>query len=464
MKKQVMYIGRIASVPGSEGFSFININSVEKQDGSPHELETKADIFLHREEFCGELQVGSTILFEVIPDTKRGVGYYRATAAVAFVEVDLLLADQPPMEGFNGMVPFGESTAASSLIVAPTPAQKYRMKAINPADIEKALENKPAATIPRDSSIPENITELLQAFLMRLFPSMAQFGSHFRLDADETELLGQLEEARGDHAALGMNEQLVVLEDEVNRFLTFRKALTFMLDEKLIRRDTIIPMEYLPDFFMAVPVWFFWAEEGSQDWMSIVADPHVHPSTSYFCDLFPSQNWSNMFQLFNRRARNLSHYKGDVIPPHVSRRIRKAVQLFDYVVIMTPYHDVAGQDWQDSSWLRSIDPYVVGFKKGVPFFFILARFSDSGTFPLFTEMVADTTAYLRANVGNLKGFNAVANPYWYLASGMGQSYQSLRDESKPAGLGDYLTGVVHQALEAFDAGQLFDWMRGKPIQ
>lgn len=103
-------------------------------------------------------------------------------------------------------------------------------------------------------------------------------------------------------------------------------------------------------------------------------------------------------------------------------------------------------------------------QEGVPFFFILARFSDSGTFPLFTEMVADTTAYLRSNVQNLKGFNVAENPYWHLANSNDNCYENLPDESKPPGLGDYLIGVVHKALEAFDAGQLFDWMRGKPIQ
>jgi hypothetical protein len=204
--------------------------------------------------------------------------------------------------------------------------------------------------------------------------------------------------------------------------------------------------------------------------MSTENDPDIHSTTRYFCDLFPSQNWSNLFQLFNRRARNLSHYKGDVIPPNVSRRIREAVQLFDYVVIMTPYHDVAGQDWQDAAWIRSIDPYVVGFKKGVPFFFILARFSDSGTFPIFTEMVADTVKYLRNNIHKLQGFNVATNPYWHNAkvpgspNPPGRSYDGLIAADKPARLGHYLISVVHQALKAFDAGQLSNWMHGKPIQ
>lgn len=471
--KQGNYTGRIATVRTTEGFAFISIQSVAKQDGSEHDLETAADVFLHQDEFSGELEVGKTVSFEAVPDQTRGKGHYRAMGAVAFVEVDLLPADEPPMQGFDPLVPFGTGQTSSSLVVMPTQIQRSLLKkTFDPKAVQKALENQPAPKVPRDSSIPENLDLFLQAFLRFLFPTMEHFGTHFRLDVDETELHKKLDQAREDHAALNMQEQFTTLEKEVAAFLSFRKALAFMQAEKLIRRDAIIPMENLPDFFTAVPVWFFWAEPGSPGWMSKNEDPEVHPSAHYFCNLFPNQNWADMYQLFNRRTRNLSHYRGDVIPPHVSRRIREAVSLFDYVVIMTPYHDVAGQDWENTEWVRSIDPYVVGFKKGIPFFFILARFSDSGTFPLFTEMVADTMAFLKQNGTKLYGFNAAHNPFWHNnaerfvnRSHLFDRIASLKGFSHSnKGLGDYLISVVAEALKAFEAGQLFDWMRGTPLQ
>jgi len=155
----------------------------------------------------------------------------------------------------------------------------------------------------------------------------------------------------------------------------------------------------------------------------------------------------------NRRVRTLKQYKGEVIPPNVARRMRKAVELFDYVVIATPYHDQAGMDWQDLQWLRAIDPYILGFKKGIPFFFILARFSDTGTFPLFNELIADTIEFLRVRKEKLDGFNLVNNPYWC-------NVEKLDMMGIPY-FGNYLMQHVGQLLAAFEAGNLFDWLRGE---
>ena len=131
--------------------------------------------------------------------------------------------------------------------------------------------------------------------------------------------------------------------------------------------------------------------------------------------------------------------------------MRKAVELFDYVVIATPYHDEAGKDWEDLDWLRSIDPYVLGFKKGIPYFFVLARFSDAGTFPLFNELVADTIEFLRARKDRLAGFDQVDRPYWY-TPGKAESFCVSQ-------LGSVLQGRVDELLAAFEAGNLFDWLR-----
>ena len=116
---------------------------------------------------------------------------------------------------------------------------------------------------------------------------------------------------------------------------------------------------------------------------------------------------------------------------------------------MTPYLDIAGADWQDMKWLRSIDPYVVGFKKGSPVFFVLARFSDTGVFPLLHELVADTMSFLQTNADKLNGFNAVSNPYWYGRNG---SHDPL---------GDLLIKRVHEMLAAYEQGRLFDWLRNE---
>lgn len=183
-------------------------------------------------------------------------------------------------------------------------------------------------------------------------------------------------------------------------------------------------------------------------------DPKVHPNLTWFCDQVPNERWCDTFLMYNRRMRTLPDYKGDLIPPRIVARMRKMAPLFDFMVIMTPYHDVAGKDWEDVQWLRSIDPYVVGFVKGVPLMFMLGRFSDSGTFPLYSELVADTIAFLKSNMDRLLGFNRARSPYWYRP---GRPNYYMEGQM----LGTNLVQHTRNLLAAFDSGNLFDWLRGE---
>lgn len=335
----------------------------------------------------------------------------------------------------------------------------FRMKAVPMATVEQVVKNEPMPDVPRVYPRVEEGQQdnLLNSFLSHLFPAMTQFTSDFRvLDADDAMLDNQVRQAAENLNELGMTNQIQRMESEVQRFKLTRSALKFTREEGLVRPDTIIPMRYLPDLFMAVPVWFYYAgrdqllkiqETNRQD------DPLAHPFTMYFCNQFQSQRWRDTFQLYNRRLRSLQDYGGegfDLIPPFVARRLKWATQAFDVVVIATPYHDIAAKDWQDANWLRSIDPYVLGFKKGIPYFFILARFSDSGTFPLYHQLVGDTIEYLRRNIDRLRGFNQVVRPYWY----KGVSPQDTISDP-----GEYLQRHVRGLLRAFDQGKLFDWLR-----
>lgn len=459
MQNNGLYVGRIATAPGHENYAFIGINSVALEDGNPHGLETTEDIFVHQDDCANPLRVGDKLQFMVTNDHTRGDGHYRAMSATQYIEpCELVQEGEQPLPGFNIVAPFGDSNCSNTgLVLSATPAQN-RMKNVDPVVVAKAVANEPALGIPRDSSVPENLDVLLQAFLQYLFPSLTPFGTHFRLDVEEEELMQQVAEANESYLALEMSDQMGVLKNEVERFLSLRKAICFMNRENLIRRDTIIPIKYLPDFFTAVPVWFFWTDEPNSPDVD-AGDPKNHPSTEYFCKLFPNQNWADFYQMFNRRFRTLRQYKGDIIPPSVLRRIREIKGDFDYLVIMTPYHDVAGRDWSDTEWIRSIDPYVVGFKKNIPYFFILARFSDSGTFPLFNELVGDTMEFLKHHVGDLAGFNAAINPYWHMTDGPRVGSDSTFYNSGP--LGNHLQDVAHKILNKFENAELFDWLRGE---
>lgn len=450
------YIGRITSVPGADGIAFIAIGSVTKDDGSPHGLNTEQDVFIHKDDCNAKLEVGAEVEFEVIPDRKRS-GAYRAIGAVKVVTAEVVPEGEQVIPGFAMMVPPVRSK--DELARAERLPVHASMKDVPAEVVAQVVKNAPMPRIPREDDIPrdeETKRKLVQWLLSILFPHMAGFGTTYDvLESSDEKLDREVEETAENYRLMGMEQEIEVMQAEVKRFKEMRGALRLMFEENLVRRDTVIPIEYLPDLFMAVPVWYFWVDQlgqntATRDWEN--PDPKPHEAVKHFCDLFPSQRWCDTFQLFNRRIRTFKQYRGEVVPPQVARRMRKAVELFDYVVIATPYHDEAGKDWENLEWLRAIDPYVLGFKKGVPFFFVLARFSDAGTFPLFNQLVADTIGFLRERKEKLNGFNQISQPYWVHANKQSTSGYKF---------GDYLMRHVDELLAAFEAGNLFDWLRGK---
>lgn len=458
MTNEQRYIGTIASAPKGEGYAFIGITGVNKEDGAPHGLETEADIFLHRDDCSCDLVVGRELSFTVSPDRKRGENKFRAFGAVEFVEVEVLPPEQP-IAGFEVAV---QEQKGGALVKRERLPVHVHMKEVPEEIVDKVLENEPMAGIPRDSGTPRTEEEkhrLASFILSMLFPNMANFGADYKvLDYSDEQLDNLEQETVQGYEELGLGDEVEVLKEEIARFKSMRDVMTLFVEEDLVRRDTIIPIKYLPDIFMAVPVWYYWTTMEENEHIHATwenDDPSTMEKVRYFCDFFKNQVWMDTFQLFNRRVRSLKMYKGEVIPPQVVRRMRKAVKAFDYVVIATPYHDEAGKDWQNIEWLRSIDPYVIGFKKGVPFFFVIARFTDAGTFPLYDELVADTIDFLKKNVTKLDGFNNISKPYWACADG--------RAHMQLPRFGDYLMNHVKNLLNKFDAGELFDWLReGSP--
>ncbi len=452
---QTRYVGRIASMPGQSNIGFISISSVTTDEKEPHSLGTSADIFIHQDDCGTKLRVGMNVIFDVVPDKQRGSGFFRAVAAVETAELELIPPGEDAIPGFSLAAP-RQSKAELALPRLPI---HNKMKPVPEETVEQAIANMPMPTVPRQNVVPqddESRKRLLQMFLLELFPSLKDFGADYNvLGCSDAELDAKTAETEKQYTDLGLGQQINAMHEEIARFKSMRAALAMIFEEGLVRQDTIIPIQYLPDLFCAAPVWYFWANQNDQaqsskDWVN--TDPEVHPAISYFCGLFPNQNWMDTFQLFNRRLRTLSQYKGEQIPPYIAKRMNKAKDLFDYVVIATPYHDQAGKDWEDIQWLRAIDPFVLGFKKGIPFFFVLARYSDAGTFPLFNELLADTIEFLKQNKEKLKNFNRVNNPFWMNPD---SSMRVMGIDNA----GDYLIRRVDTILAKFDEGQLFSWLR-----
>ncbi len=420
------YYGNVRN-SATGGSAFIDKNSVRRDDGRP--MPQEQDVFVHQDDVQGvKLAEGIELRFEMVPDERRAPGAFRAINVVGTREL---------------VVASSHSYALADperLYVPPTAAQMHA-RPVSEAMVQKAVDNKPLSGMPRNTGAA---VEDANAFLAKVFPQFRQLGEGEAFDRSVKNLIAQYRE-------MGMGSQAAQTEKQLGVYAGLKTVLK--TSDDLLQPMSILPISYLPDLFMAVPVWYRYAsvaEHRSLQQQRAADDPDVHPSTNYFCSLLPTQKWADTFQMYNRRVRGIQDYVGDVIPLHVLDRIRILGPHFDHLVIMTPYHDVAGQDWQNVSWMRSIDPYVVGFCQGVPYMFVIARFSDSGVFPLYHELLAGTIQFLRDNSNALKGFNNVGSPYW-----AGPNTRGIFRGK----LGDHLVRHVSELLGAFDAGRLFSWLR-----
>lgn len=460
------FAGKVVNADASGKWGFIGIGTVRRTDGGPHNLGPQ-DVFLHRDDLGKDVVEGMTVSFDASPDRHRGGNTFRATEACELYEGELLPVGTAAVPGFN-MTALAQDTGyavAMSLERLPVHAA---MKSVPLETVDRVIANAPLPRTSRVHQAPQTEEEreqLLAWMLGMMFPALRDFRADFKiLDWSDAELDREVEETARNYRTIGLTAQVEILTKEVARFKTVRGVFKMVVEEGLVRPDSIIPTKYLPDLFMAVPVWYFFTNkpetvEFTQKWGE--DDPHVSPRVKHFCNLFKDQRWFDTFQLFNRRVRPLSLYTGEMIPPVVLRRMMRVVGLLDHVVIATPYHDVAGKEWSDPEWQRAIDPYVLGFKEGLPFFFVLARFSDAGTFPLFNELVADTIEFLRANMERLKRCK-ISSPYWYQASQNPYSDEYDPRGGRSPGFGEMtLYPHVNEILAAFERGELFSWLRGE---
>jgi len=139
------------------------------------------------------------------------------------------------------------------------------------------------------------------------------------------------------------------------------------------------------------------------------------------------------------------------MPPSILKILTDAREKFDYLVIATPYHDVASREWADAKWLRNLDPFLFGFLKDQPeFMCLLGRWSQTGLFPLMGEMIADTMNHIRINKERLKNFS---NSYWY--HGDAGSCLSSNLSVHP------LIKFADELLLAYERNLLFPFLRGE---
>jgi hypothetical protein len=159
-----------------------------------------------------------------------------------------------------------------------------------------------------------------------------------------------------------------------------------------MRRESAPPVRFLPEILLAAPVWFIERKGGQKRG----DEEFERGALRYFCDLGATDQFAYLFQIYNSRVRFFDEFSGrDIMPLFIVDLIRKTRHLFDYLVIATPYHDIASKEWGEAQWVRSVDPFLLGFLKQVPeLVFFLGRWSGRALFPRIVDMIADTVGHL----------------------------------------------------------------------
>ncbi|NQT49348.1 hypothetical protein HQ571_01490 [Candidatus Kuenenbacteria bacterium] len=463
--------GEIVSI-GAKDFAFIG--NVKDSRGRP--VDTGAgDVFLHQEELLGgKMEVGTVLKFRVVPDERR-LGKLRALQAHS---VDLAL------------VPVKKEVVFPVSVV--TGAQSFyhvRAKKILPEIVDQADNNKPFDGVFRPTSQADAIkianrdvlADVINVWLKASFAMFESFGVNFDLRQpvtdEERDMIEKYAQSFGNG---GMDAAARKLKQQFETFLNTKDVFNYLYNSNRLLPQSVLSVDYLPDMMMAAPVWFARGKEefpNKQD----RHDPMPDEFVQYMCGLGKTQRMANLMQLFNRRTRPFDMYEGDVIPPHIWETIQACsnrdnlLSKFDYLVIATPYHNIASKEWADPNWQGMIDPYLLAFSKDVPeFFFVLGRWSDTGLLPLVSEMTADTVNFTREHLEGIENFS---QPYWHIEAGDkkdsdpeddegsriaadGTHYnQSLKDGVPAPYLKDgSLPQFARELIERFEKGDLFPWL------
>jgi uncharacterized UPF0160 family protein len=158
----------------------------------------------------------------------------------------------------------------------------------------------------------------------------------------------------------------------------------------------ILPIENIVETALAFPVWFVGNSNKGHDTDQFFKKNSIPAKLQGMINVYSSQSGSYSSR---RWAYGINDFEGqDVTPMDIAFNISKIEALFDFVVIGTPYHDLASKNWKSPAfWQRNIDPVLLGFINGCNYFVVIRRWSASGLFPRIPEMIADTMDHLKSN-------------------------------------------------------------------
>lgn len=437
------YTGVVISIHGGFGY----IGRVKR---GYETIATNGDVFVPH-----EFPVGTVVEFDELNSDPKRPGKFR-TEEVTVVDEAVVLAS-------------AGNRAALIRQISERSTYHVTAKRIDPDKAAKAADNEPfgdmAGRIVGNEVSPEAVAMIAEHTLVGMFSSLASHGVSYSVngDVDVAAEQARIDQAKAKYVQLGMAGQAESLQEEYRKLAGIRQAFAVMRTNNILTIESVIPIKYLADLLVAAPVWFVNSRQTLSD-QTQEDDPQADHAVKFFCGQIPNRNFAWLYQIYNRRTRPFSQFAGrDIMPLGVVEILEQAKRSFDYLVIATPYHDIASREWSDPEWLRNIDPFLIGFMQDMPYMFLLGRWSGTGLFPLVLDMVADTIDHLRLNHSKLRNFHS--NSYWVrgeVKRSAGENYLGGRLEHDVRG-NNILEPFALETVKAFDEGRLFEFLRGEEL-
>ena len=305
-------------------------------------------------------------------------------------------------------------------VCRPVPGVHGRAKHIAPEMVAKALDNEPFEDYTRmdyawkrmcdekgeaKERFNQSYRKAVENFLRRTYHSLTfipeiSFDIEKISEVDERKAIEAARKSLNDAYVMG---QGYALEEAYTGLCALRTVFANSGRHEYFSIETVISSRYVPELLVIAPVWFIASKRGNTN----------RELGEYFCDLCATDQFAYLFQMYNRDSRLFDQFEGrDIMPLPISELVGKVKNLFDFLVIATPYHDIVSSEWGDAHWTRNIDPFLFGFLRQVPeVMFFLGRWSGTGLFPLIGDMIADTIGHIKKNKGLLVNFTG--EYIWY---------------------------------------------------
>ena len=445
----IPYIGRVVSSHGTYSY----LRDIRRGFETVH----GGDVFVPQ-----TFEVGTLVEFNVLhPDRKRP-GNFRTEEA-------------RPLTG--AMIRVAGSELSREVFLSQLAARTdYHAlaKEKSPEDVERALANGPfeemlgivaVATKFSEQDITTAMARHATRFLQTTYAGLAplDFSTSVTEMPDEQEEQRRLDEFIAQCREIGMEGQAQELPGLYAGFKGVRQVFRYLADRNMLRPDSVLPAKHLAELTVMAPVWYCWSKELDQQIdESAVDDPEPSALVRTVADMVGTRQYAWLAQIYNRRYRPMFLYRGgrDIMPPDVVKMVADAKKTFDFLIVATPYHDQASKEWQDDTWLRSIDPFLLGIRKDLPYVFVLGRWSGTGIFPLMGEMIADTIDHLRTHKNLLGRFTATT--YWYKGASETPYSNCLGGfVPGPTSQSSYLPSFADEIIRRYERNELFPWLRGE---